>query len=36
MMKECKHKNIVAYLGTYHRSVPSFLDLLDWLVDSGI
>lgn len=22
MMKECKHKNIVAYLGTYHRCVP--------------
>lgn len=21
-MKECKHKNIVAYLGTYHRCVP--------------
>lgn len=25
MMKECKHKNIVAYLGTYHRCVPPFL-----------
>lgn len=30
MMKECKHKNIVAYFGSYHRYVMS---IHLWTVD---